>query len=345
MSKHYVPILKWKEGERFALRWLSDEIKDKICPVINIMKNTEPDSFVAEIVKNWGEKRWFYLDFHPSFEGDLSDFLEAMLAEPESLKLAIVPVISPDKPSEYLQLIHKRTDLFTNGIAMRVGLQELEDLNTTERNLCKYLETDRKSIDLIVDLGEIASLPKDVIKTLASMVSLLLTQIKASDFRNVVVAGASFPETLNVPQNNVSLLPRKEWILWKEVHNKHPYVSFGDYGSDDPRDIVYGYGITIIPTIRYAHEESWYIIRGIHDPRNPYDYTQFHALSKTLVNMTDIFCGKDFSWGDMKIHECANQECTGARGCNHGSMRNWVQINTNHHLTFVARQVSRFLSS
>ncbi|KYH30708.1 beta family protein [Neomoorella mulderi] len=88
MPEFYVPILKWKEGERLALRRLSDEAKNNLCPVLNIMKETKPDSFASEIIKNWGEGRRFYLDFHPTFRDDLNDFMEAALTEPESSKLA-----------------------------------------------------------------------------------------------------------------------------------------------------------------------------------------------------------------------------------------------------------------
>lgn len=345
MPEFYVPILKWKEGERLALRRLSDEAKNNLCPVLNIMKETKPDSFASEIIKNWGEGRRFYLDFHPTFRDDLNDFMEAVLTEPESSKLAIIPVISASKPIEYSQLIREKANIFSNGIALRVGIQELEDVNNFEERLYKDAGADKQSIDLIVDLGEIVQLPQDVIKSLATVICFMLTQIKASDFRNVIVAGSSFPESLNVPQNKISLLERKEWILWKEVHNKHSYVKFGDYGPDDPHDQEYDHSITIIPTIRYTSENTWYIVRGIRDPRNPYDYTQFHSLSQKLINISDIFCGKDFSWGDMKIYECANQKCTGSNNCNHGNMRSWVPINTNHHLTYVGHQVAMLVSS
>ncbi|MCG0278210.1 MAG: beta family protein [Thermanaeromonas sp.] len=345
MPKLYVPILKWKEGERVALRWLSEEVKNNICPVINVMKDTKPDSFASEVIKNWGEGRQFYLDFHPTFPDDLNDFVEAVLAEPESSRLAIIPVISASKPPEYFQLIRENAHLFTNGIALRVGIQDLENTHAFEEGFCKEAGIDKQSIDLIVDLGGIVRLPQEVIKSLAAFICFVLTQVRASEFRNVIVAGASFPESLNVPQNKVSILPRKEWILWKEVYDKHSYAIFGDYGPDDPEDEEYEHGITIIPTIRYTYGDSWHIVRGVRDPRNPYDYTQFHGLSQTLVKMTDIFCGKDFSWGDMKIYECANRVCTGSSNCNHGNMRSWVPINTNHHLTYVTHQVSMLVSS
>lgn len=343
MPKLYVPILKWKEGERLALRWLSDETKNNLCPVLNVMKDTEPDSFASEVIKNWGEGRSFYLDFHPTFEEDLGDFVEAVLAEPEGSKLAIIPVISASKPKEYFQLIREKAGIFANGIALRVSMQELEDADYLDNQLCKNAGLDKQSIDLIIDLGEITQLPQDVIKSLAVVISFRLTQIKTSNFRNVIVAGASFPESLDVAQNEVTPLVRKEWMLWKEVYSKHPYINFGDYGPDDPHDQEYEHGITIIPTIRYTSGDFWYIVRGIRDPRNMYDYTQFHGLSQKLVKMTAIFCGKDFSWGDMRIYEIANQVCTGSQ-CNHGNMRSWVRINTNHHLTYVVHQLSSFSS-
>lgn len=338
--------MKWKEGERIALRWLSEEIKDKISPLLNIMKDTKPDTFPSEINKNWGIGRQFYLDFHSTFEDDPIEFLSIMFEEEDEAKnLAFIPVISPDTPSEYLQLLQEKIDLSTRGIALRVTPQALEDVSYEET--LNQVKIDKKVIDLIVDLQNIEGLPMTLITTLAETLCFLLGNTQAFAFRSVTVAGASFPDVLrNIPRNSVKEIPRKEWLLWEEIYKRNPHVNFGDFGPDDPHVPAYEPGITIVPTIRYTHKHSWYIIRGSYDPRAPYDYTQYHALAQKLVNLPQIFCGEDFSWGDAKILECASQPCTsGISKCNHGSPRTWVQINTNHHLTYVARQIASFASS
>src|SRR5579864_1312251 len=75
--KHYVPILRWKQGEMLALRNLRDEDKTRITPMIEIT----PKSFLAakrgkwkdakpepgkvlthhakEILRNWGYAPFF----------------------------------------------------------------------------------------------------------------------------------------------------------------------------------------------------------------------------------------------------------------------------------------------
>lgn len=341
MTKYYVPILKWKQGERIALRELGNDIKEMIRPVLLVMKNTEADTFVVQVCKDWGINRDFYLDFHQDFSENPFDFMDSLLNEPESKKLFIIPVISQNtaQNNDYIQLIKDNAQFFNNGIALRIRSMDPKDVLNFYKQLTHVIDVYEGNVDIIVDLAEeIMPFPKDSIKLLASVVSNVFKEIQSLNFRNRILAGSSFPKNIDAKQNTIKEIERKEWILWKYVFNEFPDVIFGDYGVDDPHDPEYNHGITVIPTIRYTHEESWYIIRGTYNRQAPNDLSQFYGLAQKLIGL-NVYCGKDFSWGDKKIFECANKLIR------HGNLPTWVKIATNHHLTYVAKQVASFLAS
>lgn len=341
MSKaKYVPILKWKRGERIALRNLTDDVKNLIRPVLTVTRNTEPDSYCTGVVRNWGISREFYLDFHPEFTGNHTEFLEAVINDEESDQLSIIPIITMNSSLDFISFIeNNNNDKFRNGLALRIRPSNPRTIQEWFNSINQII-SNSESIDLIIDTGDIGHFPNDSLNMFRDLIMEVIRNLQQYSFRHIIVAGASFPESINARQNNISSLTRMEWLLWKNINDEMPYVLFGDYGADDPQDPQYDSGITIVPTIRYTHENSWYIVRGIHDPRAPRDYTQYHELARRLIQQNRIYCGADFSWGDARIYNIANTTCT-INNCNHGNPESWVQIGTNHHLTYVAHQVNQ----
>lgn len=338
----YVPILKWKRGERTAIQQLTGEIKDKIRPLFVILPDKEADTFIAEVIKVWGRDRPFYMDFHPNFlEDDLAinDFLKSLFEEMEGSKIQFIPVLSSVRDNNYIQIIKDNISLVTNGIALRVYADDLDTFKKTVESLANTTEIENDCIDVIIDLAHL-TFPDGVLKALQGIVNRLIAEVKPLGFRSITVSGWSFPETLSgFTKNQITPLLRREWILWKEINKNHPEVVFGDYGVDDPYDVIPDQRVTIIPTIRYTQGDFWQIVRGERNPKAPYDYSQFHFLCKLLITEKAIYCGEHFSWADKYINDCACKICSGT-GCNHGNLETWVKIATNHHLTYVISQLS-----
>nr|WP_242947624.1 beta family protein [Desulfosporosinus lacus] len=326
------------------MRHLREDIKDKLCPVFMVLPNNEAENFIQEVIHEWGENRAFYMDFHSSFSDfiEQNTFISSLLSGDQ--KIAPIPIVSPNKNEEYFEIIKDSFSMLDHGIAIRLTIQDFDDAVSVITDILDQTgNLSNQSIDLIIDLGQIL-LPTDVIKSFASVVNDLLSKVSVFKFRRTIVCGSSFPESLSVRQGKISSILRIEWAVWKEVIKKFPDTEFGDYGADDPKDPTIDHVVTMVPTIRYTHDESWYIVRGTYDRRAPYDYAQFHKLSKILIAQDAIYCGKDFSNGDLRIFECANKTCSVTK-CNHGNLSTWVQIAVNHHLTYVALQASSSASS
>lgn len=346
-DSHYVPILKWKRGERVGLRNLSDEIKNKIKPMFVIVGDINPDNFGKEIVKNYGSELPFYLDFHPNLVERNPIFVDDAITKIVTdldLNIFLIPVISLNKEDSYIKTLKKHITKFKNGICFRLGLPDFDFFREKGDSFIKTLGIPASDIDLIIDLGQLTH-PLELLEDLAGItISLINTLIKIG-FKSITVSGTAFPETLaGRTPNHISSIDRKELIVWDYVHKKYPNVSFGDYAADDPDEIELKTNLIIVPTIRYTHSEVWFIARGKYDPKKPRDFSQYHKLSKMLISQKDIYLGKDFSLGDLRINDCANTDCCGS-GCNHGNPESWVQIATNHHITYVTRQIYSYFGS
>lgn len=341
--KKYVPILKWKRGERIAFRNLSPSIKNNMIPLFNIMKNETIEAFIKNTSRDWGIKIPFYVDFHSDFikkrKLEVNSFMQALLENAINSNLYIIPVITTARDIDFMHIINSKFDALTNGYAIRINTKDFDNFDNNIKEIIYEINNiNNKKIDLIIDLASV-ELPKEVLCTLSNIVDSIIEKSKRFNFSNIILGGSSFPQYLiGLKKYQISSIVRKEWIIWNEVHKKNPFVIYADYGPDDPFELDLSDGATIIPTIRYTFDDYWYIFRGEYNPARPRDYSQFHKLSQQLINNA-IYCGKGYSWGDKKIYDCAKKECIGIN-CNHGNLESWVQIATNHHVTYIVNYFS-----
>ncbi|MBV9503047.1 MAG: hypothetical protein JO138_27045, partial [Acidobacteriaceae bacterium] len=151
--------------------------------------------------------------------------------------------------------------------------------------------------------------------------------------------GSSFPIDLSDITPGISSLARAEWALWSQLRKDTDSTFwFGDYGIShvdvreiDPRLMVAS------ASIGYTAENEWLIFRGrsLREPRYG-GYAQYRTLSTQLVNHPS-YSGPRFSWGDDYLFKCAHS-LAGT-----GNLTTWRQVGTNHHITFVVRQLANRL--
>lgn len=128
--------------------------------------------------------------------------------------------------------------------------------------------------------------------------------------------------------------PRAEWLVWQQLrgHAAGSTVRFGDYGITHP--VYNSVPISGSANIRYTHTNDWLIARGRKVTGAAYGgFGQFVALSKTVVGDTR-YCGTQYSWGDDYVSQCS------AGTVSTGNMTTWRAVGTNHHITFVVRQLA-----
>jgi len=353
-TRHYVPILKWKKGEYTALAEIDQDARSKLTPLIEIPQipydfvnevpartiNQHLEKVTQQISESWGIKSHFFLDLlriNPDERMENKEHPLAFLAnDARQKKLKMIPITELDKDEEYQAQIKKINLQDENGICLRIYRDDFGDAKLLEdglNRLMKFLETNYENVDLILDLEYI---PPEYEKMIMDFLPATINSIpNLNNWRTFTFVATSFPEYLiDIAPNSINAIRRSEWHIWnyllKSKINRKP--SFGDYviaypkiTEIDPRVMK------VSANIRYTTDNDWLIFRGSNLKREGYD--QFHDLSHVVVNHRN-YSGEEFSSGDLFIKKCANRKVTP------GSLTTWRRVGTNHHLTFVANQIT-----
>ena len=351
----YVPILKGKEGEFAALETLPPAVKPLVTPLIEVpgvpfdfalgrsarSLDEHTRSVLERMSKSWGANE-FYLST-PYFGEDehLADgrcALDFLLSECKKRDLRVIPVISPRSSDACFKTLFERKN-HDETVCIRLSTSDFtEDVDTDEVLSDLLQRIGRGSVnglDLVVDFGDLEF--EDAIAAFMARSVLAMPVPLNEAWTNVIFAASSFPKDLSsVGPNSITLLPRREWKLWKEIHGKRSAIPrnlvFGDYAIShptqrelDPRTM------RMSASIRYTAPNDWLIVKGRNV--NQYGFEQFFELSKSLTQKPE-YCGSNYSWGDRFIFDCAE----GISGP--GNATTWRKVGVNHHIAFMARQLA-----
>jgi len=350
-------MLKGKEGEFAALESIPSDVKPQLMPLIEFPDvpfdyvNERPSKSLDEHVEAVSgrleklQRIWqnapLYLHLPWFGEGErLNDgrvALDPVLEDCLHVGIKAVPVVSRRSSHDEVGAAARYSAKSGTGACVRLFIEDFkEDLDLEE-------EVDRlfsglggvksNPLDIIIDLGELRAEANLVARSVLSMIP------KKELWRRMILAAASFPEDLSdVGAATTSTIPRREWELWKTLQRRPNILPrrdliFGDYAIAhpvpkelDPRIMQ------MSASIRYTTPGDWLVVKG----RNvrQYGFDQYFELCKTLVARPE-YCGREYSWGDRYIDECAN----GMTGP--GNATTWRKVGTNHHLTLVTRELAK----
>lgn len=105
---------------------------------------------------------------------------------------------------------------------------------------------------------------------------------------------------------------------WK-YRNKHPIYSDNGFQGTC--------------SLKYSTESDFVIYRGEKAQNHQEGNGQYILHAKELIN-NELYSGSQFSWGDQRISEIANEELQN-RKRKPGSSTTWVEISQNHHITLM----------
>ena len=351
---HYVPVLKAKQGEFWALKALSEDARKAMTPLLEVPSipwNFEIQapsktlhghlSPIAEKIANsWGTDPIF-LDtprLHPSDRmNDGMHPVTYLLDQMRSAGLNIIPVTGLLHPIAELAAVadgHLKDGL---GVALRLMDSDFLDpgsLPGLVRRFLVDLDVGPDEVDLIIDLQDLS--PRTEARDLLATSTAILLLPHLDRWRTLTLVGTAFPENLSrVKSGTVGRLPRAEWHIYS-ILREHPIPripTFGDYAVSsattqpeiDPRVMH------MSASIRYTSESDWLIMKGRSIRQR--GSRQYHDQCRRLIEMTE-YSGPEFSVGDNYINDCA-AEVTGP-----GNATTWRMVGTNHHLEFVSRQIA-----
>ena len=344
--KKYYPILISKKGEIVALQRLEQNVKDEICPILEIVENT--------IIKNQKNGGFEYKDdlekffkTHWSFFGNqiIIDFslfdrwdihrdkIRNLLIYLTTSGVNIIPAIQKGSSKIYKDIVKELIDEYSSKVCLRtsIAIDGFFEFNNDIENFRKEFRVKPNQTILLLDLGDIYNVN---FQNYSNKTAFTIDSLKypLKDWADVVVVSSSFPENLT----NFSVSPpegrikRYEWESWKIINseNRLNAIKYGDYGTKAALYADVGFAGTV--SLKYAAKEDYLIFRGELTEKHKLGHGQFIQHTKDLVKNIN-YSGKDFSWGDLRYYEISTQYLDGKPG----NSTNWVQYGQNHHLTLM----------
>jgi len=368
--RHYVPILKGKQGELDALANTSKKIISDFTPLIEIppippsylpgQDDPVPAKTIDEHVIYVGQKFAEALkNYHDVFvdgyyietEDELNDGsspVDAVFKSLRANKISFVPVVGLDRVEDYVESVKAAVEIDGNGCCLRLVESDLEsivELQPQINSILKAINLKAANVDLVVDFG-----PRVPSKAALPYQIDALPQLK--DWRTLTVAASSFPVDMSgISQNSIEEIEREEWLSWVSLRTKNKALqrmpTYGDYAINHPiLNEIDPRLMSMSPNIRYSSETSYVLAKGQAIPRKKKNATkqeeaaranllpnvQYPKLAKKIKNHKS-WQGEKFSWGDKFIDACSRKECV-------GSATNWRAVGTCHHIAVAVRQIA-----
>jgi hypothetical protein len=208
--QHYVPILKWKQGEYQALHRLAAPIKDSLTPLLEILDvgfdheagkdrktiDSHLSDFGRRLKAKWPARSCFvdlkYIDAAKRMT-DGRHYVEAVFADARAEGCWAIPVVSLASDARFLTATAGviRTD--RRGACLRLTLPDfdLPNLATSIATVLGTLSVGYADTDLIIDLAAPNFQPVNAfVRTTLALVAMVPM---LNRWRTFTVAGTSYP--------------------------------------------------------------------------------------------------------------------------------------------------------
>jgi hypothetical protein len=345
--KHYVFIAKLKQGELWALDYLSLESKGHVTPLFELGLPNKPFKKGAptkskpqhiedslELVKTQWTGLPFFLDLRHLAVKDappVPEDISQVFSNARVKQLAVVPVTSPLWPIVCQNAIRGVIQTDGRGVMLRlepVFFDNAEMVQARLKSFLSLLGVDKEQVDILIDLSYQSQ--KSNVKALDQTYLRMLPD--PEQWRTVTVAAGCFPDSIsNNPLEKWIPYERADWLGYASpggpgLKTKPRIPSYGDYGIRSygrPGDGGRG----PLPNLRYTSSDAIWTRRG-----NAEDGAM-RSICQSLISQT-FFSKADFSEGDKLIAlKAASRETT------NGSAPQWIEWCTNHHLELTSSQI------
>lgn len=284
----YVPFLKAKQNEIFALKHLDSSLFEFVTPFfdypLDLKKTTDQikkafKTKVKQYVTHLSEIQEFYFDNY-DLDSDLQidgkHNYEFFLNELKGLP--VIPVVGIDRSQEHVDTIIKlkKSSLISSSIlALRFTLSDFEDFESVETDLEDLLEPAMglfDKVDLVFDARICNHLDSDkVAKHIFDFHDGFLNKYPSIHIRRVITTGSCIPasirDLLSTGENKT--IVRNEMNIFEKVkkYKISNELTFGDYTVITPNysdlDLSGGTLQNIMAAkLIYSYENKHFITRG-----------------------------------------------------------------------------------
>lgn len=357
--QHYVPCLRWKQGEYQALFRLSPNIKGALVPLIEVseigydfetrMENKTIDehlsAFPKRVKDKWGTRPCL-VDMHlieASQRMDNGEHPFTFVFNDLRLKgVAAIPVVRLEQDSACQDAIESIVAQDKIGLCFRINVENAAKANImlSLKTLLQRYNQEVETCDFILDLGAPNFEP---IEGFVEVLGAIITDLPhREEWRSFSIIGTAFPSSMAEVERGLSIKPRNEWKLYKYLVNRLQALdiripTFGDYAINHPDLLPLDFRI-VKPSasVRYTIDDNWLIAKGSNV--REYGMGQYRELCKSVIN-SQYYFGQNYSMGDRYIYDCAQGTAST------GNLSTWRWVGTNHHLTKVVHDVANLFGS
>lgn len=351
-NNFYLPILKFKLGEKQALAQLYPDQLKKIVPLFELVKYRvvkmiegkkvvieKQDSFIFDrdlaYIRDIYKGMLTFIDTKLLTDVDRMSALDKICQNGTFFDSNLLPVIYLPELKNKIRSSTKEF-LKKDGFCLRLKIGDIDDFKTFN-----FGEYSKDKIHLLFDFEFNYQVVEDTIKVL---------NIKelSDSFKTVTIAIGTAPKSL-VPYSltEVSPIPRNDWLTWRKVRNTLSddiKLSYGDYTIRYPILQMIDMPNTSC-SLRYTGNSNLYIFRGFAKTSKDYHgLIQFRAHAVVLTNSKEYeFSGRKFSEGDRYIKLKAKLVSRNGRRLhknkNCGTNTTWIRATINHHICKVVSQI------
>lgn len=334
MVHRYIPIFRWKRGERVGVQFLSPDARDDVLPFFILGTEqyvgrdatkhkpvvTPPNVFAEELHTIWGNAP-FYLDAIALPTGARHPLVD-IAARARVKRLNLIPATQLNAPAPYQAAVTAVAGTDHRGVALRVDLNEFSSVV----NWIGAWPFTPADTDLIVNLADSVG----VVNALGAALSPTFTNLPHGNrWRTVTLTGTSMPANFTGYVAGTYNITRTEIGLWRRLSALAlPYrLDYGDWATvpvvPPPSGIKWGYPINV----KYTLPDEFLICRGVNTtgPTGVDLDVQLVGHARTISR----YAGRrpvPTCWGDQRIDAIA----AGAEPSS--GLEHWVRISVNRHI-------------
>lgn len=336
----YVPILRWKQGEQGALRYVSALDRQRMLPIAEVQvleSGAAQPKLTQQVSKSSGVEHPIGIDLSDAYTGGpvphagLADVCSRLSRD----GIPAWPVVRAVAALADLAGLASFKGFPALIIRARPGItvNELDRVISEARKVCGK----RTALYLILDLYAIGD--RDPVAGAAAIAGVVAHYCGMPSLTQVIIAGGSFPMSLGGLKPGINnFIPRQEVAIWQALRATAgcERVVFGDYGVTNPEPLE-----DIDPTkmnpaaaIRYALPTKWRIVRGSGvRTKGKGGMGQYNGLCQLLIALPD-YSGKTYSYGDERYYAHAQP------GTSSGNYMTWRRDATSHHIVLTVRALA-----
>ena len=333
--KKYFPILLSKAGELTALRHLTQNVKDEVSPVMEVLYENLA-SVETHCLHHWSfANNEILLDFS-LFDPFDRNAIRILFNHLFAHGINAVPVIQQNSDPRYIGLVQTLVANHNCKVCVRASNASggFANFNNVVATLQGQVGITRGNTMLLFDLGYVEQTNYNIFGTVA--IAVILAMPNLNQWSEIIVAAGSFPENLTqlLPVGRLHRLQRFEWDIWQTIQanaNLANTVKYSDYGTKYPFYIEVAFQGSC--SIKYTTQNDFPIYRGELSQNHAQGNGQYIIFADRLLNSTD-YSGPAFSWGDEQIQDIGTQNLANPNRRT-GNAKTWVEISQNHHITFL----------